>query len=349
MITGKRDYWPTNDWRTVSPDEMGINPDILDEAERAIRVIFKGVNALLIVKNGYLVFEEYYNGFDQHTAHHVASVTKSVTSALIGIAIDKGYIKGVNQKVLDFFPEFVVSGRDVFKKSLNIHHLLTMTAGFKWHWGAHGSEPLFDRLIRSKKWLESTLRLPIKAGTIGTFQYNSALSHLLSGILSRSTKMSARDFANKYLFPPIGAKEIIEDKLFRGAIPLNRDDYSTGVPNWYRDPEGNSNGGFGLLLLPRDMARFGYLYLNGGKWEDKQIISEKWIRDSLKAHTPSYGYQWWLRSVKGIFIYAACGRGGHHIFCVPDKDLIVVVASKQALRWNDRWPLLEKYILPATE
>jgi len=161
--------------------------------------------------------------------------------------------------------------------------------------------------------------------------------------------MSAREFANKHLFAPLGASEIIKEDLLKGWIPLYRDDYYTGVPNWFKDPEGNSNRGFGLVLKPRNMARFGYLYLNGGKWEDKQIISNKWVMDSTIAHNPTYGYQWWLRSVNGILVYAAVGRGGHHIFCEPEKDLIVVITSKQAARWKDRWPLLENYILPAVE
>jgi CubicO group peptidase (beta-lactamase class C family) len=116
---------------------------------------------------------------------------------------------------------------------------------------------------------------------------------------------------------------------------------------WPKDPQGNSIGGWGLHLKPRDMARFGYLYLNGGHWDGEQIIPQKWVEDSVSPHTPGYGYQWWLRDLNGVFVFSAVGQGGQHIFCIPEKDLVVVVASKLGSRWRDRWLLLEESVIPA--
>jgi len=116
---------------------------------------------------------------------------------------------------------------------------------------------------------------------------------------------------------------------------------------WPKDPQGNNIGGWGLVLKPRDMARFGLLYLNGGQWDGEQIIPKKWVEDSVSSHTPGYGYQWWLRDVNGVFTFSADGRGGQHIFCIPQKDLVVVIASQPDGRWRDRWPLLEEFVIPA--
>jgi CubicO group peptidase (beta-lactamase class C family) len=342
----KRDYWPTDDWREASLESLGMNAEFLIEADKEIRVRYRTINAFLIVKHGYLVFERYYNGFEHTDSHHVASVTKSFTSALIGIAIDKGYIKGVEQKVLDFFPEFVPHKRDYLKKELTIKHLLTMTAGFQWRTGARSYESGIERMKKNQNWVEFILALPVKPNKVGTFQYNSAASHLLSAIITKTTGVSAREFANQYIFEPIGIRQIPE--TFQNTY--------SHKGQWPQDPQGNSTGGWGLALMPRDMARFGYLYLNYGQWNDKQVISRQWILDSTKAysqgswgdeHQWEYGYQWWLRSVKDVFTYAAVGRGGHHIFCLPEKDLVVVIASKQAGRWRERWSLLEEYIIPA--
>jgi CubicO group peptidase (beta-lactamase class C family) len=119
------------------------------------------------------------------------------------------------------------------------------------------------------------------------------------------------------------------------------------MPQWPADPQSNTIGGWGLALRPREMARFGFLYLSGGRWEDKQIVSQAWIEASISLHMPGYGYQWWLRDMDGIFVYAAVGRGGHHIFCVPALDLVVAIASRPGGRWRDRWPLLGTLVIPS--
>jgi CubicO group peptidase (beta-lactamase class C family) len=338
------DYWPTQDWRRADPESVGMHAELLSNLEREIKVRFRSIAAFLVVRRGYLVFERYYGGFGQDDTHLVASVTKSFVSALIGIAIHQGFIEGVHQSVLGFFPEYAPGTRDHLKRQMTIKHLLTMTAGFQWRTGARNHELYIDRLRRSKDWVAFILDLPVRERSFGTFQYNSAASHLLSAIITRSTGRCAQEFAAEHLFEPLGMAQpaanmrhtYSQEEVFRNK-----------AGGWPKDPQGNSIGGWGLVLKPRDMARFGYLYLNGGQWDGEQIIPQKWVEDSVSPHTPGYGYQWWLRDVNGVFAFSAVGQGGQHIFCVPQKDLVVVVASKLGSRWRDRWSLLEEFVIPA--
>jgi CubicO group peptidase (beta-lactamase class C family) len=227
---------------------------------------------------------------------------------------------------------------------MTIKHLLTMTAGFQWRTGVRAHELLLDRMRRSKDWVAFILDLPVRERSFGAFQYNSAASHLLSAIITRSTGRCAQEFATEHLFKPIGIDQPATNMQYTYS---QEDVFRNTAGGWPKDPQGNSIGGWGLVLKPRDMARFGYLYLNGGQWDGEQIISTKWVEDSVSPHTPGYGYQWWLRDVNRVFAFSAVGQGGNHIFCIPHKDLVVVVASKPGARWRDRWLLLEEFVIPA--
>jgi CubicO group peptidase (beta-lactamase class C family) len=243
----KGDDWPTTGWREAAPESVGVDPTYLSALERELEVRFGSINGFVMVVNGCIVFERYANGFGADDAHHAASVTKSVTSALVGIAIDKGYIQGVRQKALDFSPEATAQARDAMKREMTIEHLLTMTAGFRCRTGARAYEPLIERMWRSADWVAFILNLPVVARSFGTFQYNSVASHLLSAILTRATGQCARAFANVHLFAPIGIAE----------IPASAQE-ATG-PQWPADPQGNTTGGWGLALRPRELARVGSL------------------------------------------------------------------------------------------
>ena len=343
MITLNRDYWPTQHWRGADPESVGMRAALLSTLDQEIKARFRTINAFLVVRRGYLVFERYYGGCGRDDTHLVASVTKSFISALIGIAIDRGYIEGVDQRVVGFFPELAPGEHDHLKRQMTIRHLLTMTAGLQWRTGARAHELYLDRLRRSTDWVAFILNLPVRERLFGTFQYNSAASHLLSAIITRSTGRCAQEFAAEHLFEPIGMDQPANN---RGHTHSQEDVFRNTV-EWPRDPQGNSIGGWGLVLKPRDMARFGYLYLNGGQWDGKQIIPQQWVEDSVSSHTPGYGYQWWLRDVNGVFAFSAVGLGGQHIFCIPQKDLVVVVASRLGDRYQDRWRLLETFVVPA--
>ena len=339
-----RDYWPTQDWRRADPESVGMRGELLSNLNRKIMAGYRTINAVLVVKKGYLAFEKYYNGFGQSDTHLVASVTKSFISALIGIAIVQGFIEGVNQSVLGFFSEYQLGAHEDLKRQMTIGHLLTMTAGFQWRTGARNHELTIDRLRRSKNWVAFILDLPVRERSFGKFQYNSAVSHLLSAIITRSTGSCAQDFAAEHLFEPIGIDLPATDMQ---RTYSQADVFRNKAGGWHKDPQGNNIGGWGLVLKPRDMARFGYLYLNNGQWDGEQIVSKGWVKDSVSPHTPSYGYQWWLRDENGIFAFSAVGQGGQHIICIPQKDLVVVIASKTGSRWRDRWILLDEFVMPA--
>ncbi|WP_343216156.1 serine hydrolase [Clostridium mobile] len=344
----KRNYWPTKEWQTADPKTLKMDPIKLSKLENIIKSEFSNINGIVIVRNGYVAYERYFNGYGPDNAHHVASVTKSIISALIGIAIDDGYIKNEDQKVLDFFPEYVVNADDLQKGEITIRHLLTMTAPYSFEdW----QEPL-DKMCMQSDWTKYILDMLGQKGNIGTFKYSTAGAHLLSAIISCSTGKSAREFANERLFKHIGMKEIpnYEMKSF-GFDDL----FGKNVKGWVSDQKGNSTGGWGLTLTPRDMARFGFLYMNGGIWEDEPIISERWIDESITSHSQTiinnsvakYGYLWWLLEDKGIPTYLALGDGGNVICCIPEKDLVIAIASEFIMNPKDRRILINEYIVPA--
>jgi CubicO group peptidase (beta-lactamase class C family) len=344
----QRDYWPTTEWQTADPTALGMDPKKLSKLEPMIQSGYSNINGIVIIKNGYITYEGYYNGYGPDDAHHVASVTKSIISALIGIAIAAGYIKNVAQKVLDFFPEYVPGAADQQKRAITIGHLLTMTAPYPFE---EWREPL-DKLCMQPDWVRYTLDMLGQKGEIGAFKYSTAGAHLLSAIITRSTGESAREFAGEHLFKPTGMKVIPDYTMKSFGF---EDLFGKAVKGWVKDPNGNSTGGWGITLTPRDMARFGFLYLNNGIWDNQRIISEDWINESTAPHsetrigetTAKYGYLWWLREEDRVFAYLAIGDGGNVICCIPEKDMLVAIASEFMMNPRDRWRLIKEWIIPA--
>jgi CubicO group peptidase (beta-lactamase class C family) len=338
-------YWPTPDWVSTSPESAGLNPEKVLKLEPLIRSQYQNIYGIVVIKKGLIVFEKYFHGFTAKDTHHVASVTKSVISALVGIAIEKGFIESIDQSVLDYFPEYTPDPSHILVRQVSLRHLLTMTAPFLWHTGINGNEPL-DRLRRQKKWVPYILSLLGRSGQLGSFQYCTAGIHLLSAILTRTTHQCAREFANENLFRPIGMREI-PDYPMQSFGP--EDYFGEKLSGWVADPDGNTVGGWGLTLTPRDMARFGYLYINHGRWGGLQVIPETWIRASIEKNSHSYGYLWWLKEEMGVFAFSAMGSGGNTIYCIPDKDLVVAIASGIIARPRDRWPLIVENLLPEND
>lgn len=329
----------TINWHTVKPESIYMNNEKLSKLKHTIKSDYTNINGIVIIRNGNLAYEKYFNGKGPDDCHHVASVTKSVLSALIGIAIDKGYIKSFEEKVLDFFPKYI-SDANKQKQQITIRHLLTMTVPYPyedWH------EPL-DILCQQQDWIKYTLDIIGENGEIGAFKYSTAGAHLLSAILTESTGKSARAFANEHLFTPLGMKEIPNNKM--NAYGFD-DLFGKNVKGWVHDPNGHSTGGWGLTLTTRDMARFGYLYLNNGVWDHKRVLSETWIRDSTEMNSNNYGYLWWLRQEDGLFTYSAIGDGGNMICCIPKMNMVVAISSEFIMNPRDRWPLIKEYIIPA--
>jgi CubicO group peptidase (beta-lactamase class C family) len=303
----------------------------------------RGIQSIVVVRKGYVVFEGYRAGCGPEAAHNVASVTKSVISALVGIALDAGFLRSVDQKVLDFFPEYTPDPSDTRKRNLTLRHLLTMTAPVAWRTGAWGYEPL-DRLRRQRDWVRYILDLLTGNGEPGRFQYSAVCAHLVSAILTRTTGRSARELANERLFRPLGMAEIPDRAM---ASFRNQDVFGGGVSGWIKDPSGVTTGGWGLTMTPRDMARFGFLYLNQGRWNGEQIVPAAWIAESTAPNANDYGYYWWLRGSGRAFSHSAAGSGGNLICCVPAHDLVVAIAAKVVLQSRDPWLPVERYVLPA--
>lgn len=228
---------------------------------------YENIAGVCILKNGEKVYEEYFNGFSPEDTVHIMSVTKSIISALIGIAIDKGYIKSPDQKVLDFFPDYTVKRGEKTIQNVTIKNMLTMTAPYKYK-----SEP-FSKVYGSDDWTKAALDLlGGKEGITGEFKYSTVGTQILSGILVNSTGKSVIEFASENLFVPLKIK--IPDNTFIRNI----DDYMNFIKNkkvkgWAADPSGMNTAGWGLTLTPYEMAKIGQLFLNKGLWEGKRILS----------------------------------------------------------------------------
>lgn len=329
-----------HEWQTADPASAGMDRKKLAVLEKIIPEDYENISGIVILRNGQSVFERYYHGHGPDDTHHVTSVTKSIISAGIGIAIDAVDIKSADQKVLDFFPEYVPGPDERKKQEITLRHLLTMTAPYAfedWH------EPL-DQLCMQPDWVTYGLDILGQNGTIGTFKYSTTGTHLLSAIITRSTGKSAREFANERLFRPVGMNEIPNNPMEAFGF---EDVFGKKVRGWVQDPHGNSTGGWGLTLTVRDMARFGLLYLNHGICDTRRIISRRWIDKSITMNPNMYGYLWWLREEDGLFAYMALGDGGNVICCIPEIDLVIAIASEFVMNAKDRWPLIRECIIPA--
>ncbi len=315
-------------WPTSSPEDQGVDSAKLADLLEYIKNNGVSVNSITIVRNNHLIMDAYFHPFAFDTKHIIHSCTKSVMSLLVGIAIDKGYIKDVRRPVLDFFPGKTVENVDANKKAMTVENLLTMTSGLgcrdSWRYRWKG---LFE-MHHSDDWVRHVLDLPMIEPPGTRFEYCNGASFLLSAIVHKAVGTSTLEFARKHLFEPLGVSDV----------------------KWSVSPGGVHAGDGNLWLKPHDMAKIGFLYLNKGKWGDRQIVTEKWVEASTSPHIVAnlfdhYGYQLWIDS-SGFF--TAVGHRGQFIFVVPDKNLIAVFTSD--LESNDFFipkNLLLSHILPA--
>lgn len=270
----------------------------------------KKIYCSLIVKDGFIVRECYGDGFTKNTKGTIFSVTKSFLSALIGIAIEKGYLD-LQDTVSDYFSGFVSGPQEWFKEDITVEHLLTMTSGIF----CPANAGFNRRMSQSDDELNMLLRLPVNRKNIGSFIYNDANYNLLSNILYQATRKTPLEFANEVLFAKMG--------IGTGAGGMD-------CLEWEADAKGVNYGGFGLKLSGRDLAKFGYLYVKQGIWKDQSLVPKEWIELSTSGKVPTtekelyYGYGWWTCDVYGLKTYYAIGAGGQYIICTPQLDLIQV-------------------------
>ena len=316
--------------------------------EKIINSSYSNIGGIMVLKSGKTLYENYFNECTATSTFHVFSVTKSIISILIGIAIDKGYIKSIDQKVLGFFPDYVVKRGEKTIRNVTLKDMMTMTAPYKYK-----SEP-YTEYFASDNWVNSALDFLGGKGKIGEFTYTPLIGpDILSGILVKTTGQSVLDFATEYLFSPL------EITVGSNIVFRNKEEQLTwykekNVSGWVADKAGVNTAGWGLNLTPEAMAKIGQLYLDDGIWKGKQIISSGWINESTREHSRcnqwklSYGYLWWIINDKE-HAYAAMGDGGNVIYVNTKKKMVVSIASLFVPRAKDRIKLIKEYIEPAFE
>lgn len=323
-----------------------MNQEKVAEMERVISKDYSNMAGMVIRKDGETVYENYYNGCTADNRIHVFSVTKSILSILIGIALDKGYIESVDQKALEFYPEYTVKRGEKTIQNITLRNLLTMTAPYKYKFNP------YTKYFTSKDWVKFSLDKLGGRGNIGEFRYAPIVGpDILSGILVKATGQSVFDFAKENLFGPLGIT-VERTITFQSKEEQMAFYDATDLSVWVASPTGVNAAGWGLTLSPVDMAKIGQLLLNGGMWDGKRIVSEKWITESTSEHSRweqqnlPYGYLWWVGEDKG---YAAMGDGGNMIYVSPEKKMVVSITSLFQPRVKDRIEFVKKYVEPLFE
>lgn len=287
---------------------MRLDDDALARLHNTITYLYPNVYSLIILKDGAIVFEKYYRNALRDDARDVASVAKSIVSALMGIAIQQGYIKNEDMRVLDFFPHCLDAESDPNILKVRIKHILTMTSGLYYLRLAADSQPVVRRRNESADWVKYMLGLPVKHPDGKTFCYSNFDADLCAAVIQKAVPVDLYDFADTYLFSKIGIK----------------------VPRWeYSDP-GNLIPAR-ICMTARDMAGFGQLYLQNGMWNGKEVICKEWVQKSHKNYGTNYGYLWWLEGNT----YFASGAGGSVIWVIPEEGVVVASQAKiLKTNWN---------------
>jgi CubicO group peptidase (beta-lactamase class C family) len=316
------DYWPTEGWHTSTPEEQGMDSNYFEAMEEYLidYALDEVLHASLIIHNGYIVYENYTNSDDEMTTYNLRDGAKTITSCVAGAAIREGHISSVNDYVLDYFRDWIVENNDVYKESMRIEHLLTMTSGFNTEIGNLG--------FGAPSWVSAFLDTPMayEPGTV--WDFFGGCTHILSAIINKTANMSMLDFATDYLFDRIGMGEI----------------------EWQVDPEGYTNGASNVWMSPRNVAKLAFLYLNGGEWDGQQILPAEYVEASTETyieaeHGYEYGYQWWIIPEFGG--YGLFGAARNRVFIIPHQNLIAVFCCGSFGGSVDYMRLMTDYILPA--
>lgn len=320
---------------TADAASQGMDVTRLTAAHQAIRTGLPHVHSLLVVRHGYLVWEKYYGRYNRNTRHAVMSVTKSVTSALVGIASDSGLIH-IDAQVVSYLPEYFPPEVDGRKLAIQVRHLLMLRSGLDWA----EYPPLSREAQQVTGSVGYVLGLPMIASPGDNWRYSTGDYHILSGILTRVTGMTELAFADSALFGPLGI----------------------GNRHWQTDFNGLNTGGVGLSLTPRDMAKFGLLYLRGGAWNGQPVVSYGWVQlttepqpgNPPQAGQPGYGYGWWITDLHWQRVYFAAGYGGQLIAIIPALDMVVVMTGDETVsppvHDNNMYrslQIVENYVIPA--
>ncbi len=326
-----RDYWPTAGWQEASPEEQGMDPGLFAVADQRLQSEAPLLSAMVVVHDGKIVFERYGSDYQPDQPLHTWSVSKSVTNIAVGLAFEEGVLEGLDQTLGELIPGRIPADADPRVAGITVEQLLTMTAGWAWD-----SRINFARTAETDD-IDLMLARPLQCDPGTCFEYDSGCSNLLSYIIQERTGELMADFLQPRLFDPLG----IESE------------------SWIVTVDAANRGGGGLYLTPRDMAKIGFLYLNQGRWDGRQIVAREWVERSTSPQssgygflsgvdigTGAYGYQWWIADAAGWPAFTAMGYGGQLIYVVPGLDLVVVTAYADA---DGTRPDLQQHPLPVIQ
>ena len=321
---------PNDEWDVSTPEEQGLDPKLVAELYLNASEL-ETVYSVLVFKNGYLIAEDYFNGGSAEQNVNIHSATKSITSGLVAIALEEGCLSSLDQKMMEFFPEFADRITDPRKNQITIREMLQMRAGYPWE---ESGPELFELLATGFR-PRNLVDVPLVRDPGSGFDYSNLTSHLIGLIVARACDTDLKSFAQEHLFSPLG----IEPSF------------------WQTDWEGNYLGYSDIHLSAYDLAKYGLMYLNDGQYQGKQIVPADWTHESRQIYSENawkirvgrnwddngYGYQWWSIRAGDYRYNLAWGHGGQQIALIDDLDMvIVVVADPLHLQWGDEPWRLEK-------
>ena len=314
-------------WETGKPQEHGLEEKKLEE----LHDMLKGSEtfSMLTVKDGVIVDEFYNDGYSADSTFPFHSCSKSVTGTLIGIALEQGYIDSIDDPISKYIKQ-AQELSDKRKGEITIRNLLTNESGLDWdEWNSYD---VWNQFRSSPDWVEFILGRELVYDPGTHFTYSTGNTHLLSALLQSATGKNQLEYAREVLFDPLGMESVA----------------------WDADPQGITDGGNGIVMTPRDAARFGQMCLQNGVWQEKQIVLSEWLRESVTPKNSgyedlngSYGYQWWMRDYKGYDMYYAYGFGGQYIFIVPELDLVNVITGNNPSQSYKARECFTEYLLDA--
>ncbi|MDD3193673.1 MAG: serine hydrolase [Oscillospiraceae bacterium] len=318
---------PDNSWQFDMPENHGMDPAVFEQLHTALAG--STVYAMVTAKDGVIIDEYYQEGYDENSVFPLHSCSKSFTSALVGIALEQGYLSGVDAPLSDYLPQ-VLELEDSAKQQITLRHLLTHTSGLEWYeWAGRSNWAEFRS---AENWVDYILGRSLVSQPGTTFAYSTGGTHLLAAALEAATGKKTLDYAQENLFAPLGMESV----------------------TWGTDPQGIADGGNGISMTLRDAARFGQLYLQGGMWNGRQLVPADWVADSTTVKnsgagdgTGSYGYQWWIRSFAGYETFYAFGAHGQFILIVPELNLVTAIASNSLESSYIPRDYFIDYVLPA--
>lgn len=329
-------------WKISDPNKSGFDKQKIEKSISNISNENSKLNSLVIARNGKLVVDEYFNGYSPDSLQKIWSITKAITGTIIGIAVDKELLSekdSIYHYLSDYIPEAISSTR-----AITIEHLMTMTSGFEWV-ELGGPKSAGFQLAYSNDWIEFTLNQQHTSVPGTTFNYSTGNSMLLAPITKNATGQQADKFANDNLFLPLGITNYEWDtqsefwtKTQSGELPGAKRPADIEYKKPFSD---YTNTGSGLRMRPRDLCKIGQLYLNKGKWNEKQIVSEKWINESTQPHfgNSDFGYHWRLMNFQNKSCYFATGFGLQRIYVFPTLDLVVVMTQQhyETMPQGEKW------------